>query len=197
MADKKITALTSIGTATARADLLHVIDDVAGTPTNKKVTIGEYANALMAPVSLADTNVTLTEATHAGRMLICPDVSADRTYTLPTPIAGMEFWFVGPNIASGAEDGHDVIDGNSFRWVPDVIISAGTGNSIYFQGQVTFCDIDATASDISVVGADGNSNETFQINVPGHFDIRLVGVSATVWRITGFVSSDTAPAFAD
>jgi hypothetical protein len=185
MADKKITALTSIGTATARADLLHVIDDVAGTPTNKKVTIGEYANALMAPVSLADTNVTLTEATHAGRMLICPDVSADRTYTLPTPIAGMEFWFVGPNIASGAEDGHDVI------------ISAGTGNSIYFQGQVTFCDIDATASDISVVGSDGNSNETFQINVPGHFDIRLVGVSATVWRITGFVSSDTAPAFAD
>ena len=185
MADKKITALTSIGTATARADLLHVIDDVAGTPTNKKVTIGEYANALMAPVSLADTNVTLTEATHAGRMLICPDVSADRTYTLPTPIAGMEFWFVGPNIASGAEDGHDVI------------ISAGTGNSIYFQGQVTFCDIDATASDISVVGSDGNSNDTFQINVPGHFDIRLVGVSATVWRITGFVSSDTAPAFAD
>ena len=50
MADKKITALTSIGTATARVDLLHLIDDVAGTPTNKKVTIGEYANALGAPV---------------------------------------------------------------------------------------------------------------------------------------------------
>ena len=29
MADKKITALTSIGTATARVDLLHLIDDVA------------------------------------------------------------------------------------------------------------------------------------------------------------------------
>ncbi len=185
MADKKVTALTSLGTATAREDLLHVIDDPGGTPTNKKVTIGEYANALMAPVSLANSDVTLTEATHAGRMLICPDISADRTYTLPTPIAGMQFWFVGPNIASGAEDGYDVI------------IAAGTGNSIYFQGQVTFCDIDATASDISVVGSDGDSNETFQINVPGHFDVRLVGVSSTVWRISGFVSSDTAPAFAD
>ena len=74
MADKKITALTSLGTATAREDLLHVIDDPGTSPTNKKVTIGEFANALNAPVTLADSNVTLTEATHAGRIVIFPDV---------------------------------------------------------------------------------------------------------------------------
>ena len=185
MADKKITALTSLGTATAREDLVHVVDDPSGTPINKKVTVGEMANALNAPVSLADSDVTLTEATHAGRLLIGNDLTADRTLTLPTPIAGMEFRIVGPNIAYGAEDGHDLL------------ISCGTGNSIYFQGQVTFLDIDATASDVSVVGSDGNSNEVFQINVPGHYDITLVGVSSTVWRISGIVSSDTAPTFAD
>ena len=190
MADKKITALTSIGTATARADLLHLIDDVAGTPTNKKVTIGEYANALNAPVTLADTaSITLTEALHAGRLIIGPDVAQTSTWTLPTPIIGMSFHFVGPLAAADADETEDT---------NNVVIAAGTGNSIYFKGRLTFFDIDETSgTEIAVIGGDNDSNETITIATAGSYDITLVGISATIWMVSGYVTSDTVPTFTD
>ena len=187
MADKKITALTSLGTATAREDLLHIVDDPGSTPTNKKVTIGEYANALLAPVTLADTaTIALTEATHAGRLIICPDVAQTSTWTLPTPIAGMSMHFVGPVSAADADETEDT---------NNVVIAAGTGNTIYFKGRLTFLDIDGDAN--SIVGSDNNSNENITIITAGHYDITLVGVSATVWMVSGYVASDTVPTFTD
>ena len=45
MANKKITQLNDIGTSIDSDDLLHIIDDPAGTPINKKVSIGNlFAN---------------------------------------------------------------------------------------------------------------------------------------------------------
>jgi len=183
MADLKITALTSLGTATARADLLHVIDDPTGTPINKKVTVGEYTNALRAPVALTDAALTLTEATHAGRYLIGFNLTADRIITLPTPIAGMEFRFVGPAVMTAA-DGHDL-----------QIRTTSSDGSVRFDGQLTFLDTDGDAN--SVVWPDVNSNDFLYVRIPGHFDITIIGRSATLWHVTGFVSSVTAPAFAD
>jgi len=131
-----------------------------------------------APVSLADADVTLTNATHSGRVLLVPDGGQDNTYTLPAPIAGAVFRFV---YAGGAADATDAI-----------IVTPGNTN--FYIGGVTFLDSDNA---ISSVFSDGNSNSSIQINVPQAFDITIVGKDTTNYQIFGNVTSATAPAFAD
>ena len=132
-----------------------------------------------APVSLADGNVTLTNATHSGRVLLVPDGGQDNTYTLPAPIAGSTFRFV---YAGGAADATDAL-----------IITPGNTN--FYIGGVTFLDTDGNA--ISSVFSNGSSNSSIQINVPAGFDVTIVGLNTTNYQIFGNVTSTTAPAFAD
>lgn len=131
-----------------------------------------------APVSLADADVTLTNATHSGRILLVPDGGQDNTYTLPAPVAGSVFRFV---YAGGAADATDAI-----------IVTPG--NSNFYIGGVTFLDTD---NEISAVFSDGNSNSSIQINVPAGFDVTIAGIDSTNYQIFGTVTSATAPAFAD
>ena len=131
------------------------------------------------PVSLSDGDVTLTNATHSGRVLLVPDGSQDNTYTLPAPIAGSMFRFV---YAGGAADAAD-----------SIILTPGNTN--FYIGGVTFLDTDGNA--ISSVFSDGNSNSSIQFNVPAGFDVTIMGVDTTNYQIFGNVTSTTAPAFAD
>ncbi len=140
--------------------------------------ITEVATIGDGPVSLADSAVTLTNATHSGRILLVPDGGQDNTYTLPAPIAGSMFRFV---YAGGAADATDAI-----------IVTPG--NSNFYIGGVTFLDTD---NEVSAVFSDGNSNSSIQINVPAGFDVTIMGLNTTNYQIFGTVTGATAPAFAD
>tara|TARA_B100001250_G_scaffold405610_1_gene423354 strand:+ start:603 stop:1064 length:462 start_codon:yes stop_codon:yes gene_type:complete len=60
MADKKVTALSDLGTGIAGEDLLHVIDDPAGTPVNKKVSVSNVINNLPDYIGFAQAMETNT-----------------------------------------------------------------------------------------------------------------------------------------
>jgi len=141
-------------------------------------TITEVATIGDGPVSLADADVTLTNATHSGRILLVPDGGQDNTYTLPAPIAGSMFRFV---YAGGAADATDAL-----------IVTPGNTN--FYIGGVTFLDTD---NEVSAVFSDGNSNSSIQLNVPAGFDVTIIGLNTTNYQIFGTVTGATAPAFAD
>ena len=68
MADKKVTALSDLGTGIAGEDLLHVIDDPSGTPVNKKVSVSNVLKSLPDFVAFgqAAETVSLTASAHAA-----------------------------------------------------------------------------------------------------------------------------------
>jgi len=132
----------------------------------------------VSPVVLADGNITITKATHGGRINLVPDGGQDNTYTLPAPEAGVSYTFVYGGAAADATDA----------------IFLTPGNTNFYKGGVTFLDTD---NEVSAVFSDGNSNSSFKANVPAGFQITFVGLDTTNYQIFGTVTGATAPAFAD
>jgi hypothetical protein len=133
-------------------------------------------------IAVADANTSIAAA-NSGKPHLVANVSADRTFTLPTAAAGLDFEFIA---TVGAADGHD--------W----IISTGSDTN-YFVGAIVHLDTDANAAgdEIVVVSPDGNSNSKLQINLPEGGTLVRVVCDGTLWCVTGRAVSTTAPTFAD
>jgi hypothetical protein len=139
-------------------------------------------NALAAPVTLADaSSTTLTAATNGGRTNMVVDCSQNSTYVLPTPSAGLTFKFIYIGAATDASS-H---------------IFKTAGNSIFFKGALQHNDNNQTGQTTNTVFSDGNSNSIITVALPEAYEITLVGVSSTVYAISGFTAGDTPVAFSD
>ena len=133
-------------------------------------------------VSVPDA-ATAILAANSGKPHLVANVSADRTFTLPTPASGLDFEFIA---TVGAADGHD--------W----IIDTGS-NTNYFVGAIVHLDTDSDAAgdEVVMLAPDGNSNSKLQINLPqGGTRVRVI-CDGTLWTVSGFAVSTTVPAFAD
>ena len=95
MADKKITQLTSLGTALSGVDLFHVVDDPSGTPINKSVSAANIFNFIPTWLGLAQSSQTITaDGSSATAINVTTAVteinatSATHAATLGTGVAG-------------------------------------------------------------------------------------------------------------
>lgn len=133
-------------------------------------------------IQLTDADYTvLTE--NSGIPHFIPNVSADRTITLPEPVKGLNYEFLTDMIAA---DGHD--------WIFD---TQSTTN--YFVGGLLFADTDAGtgAAEVALNSGDGNSNKLLQVNLPAPGTWVKFICDGTLWHVRGVAVSTTAPTWAD
>jgi hypothetical protein len=154
-------------------DTFKTVSKAASTGTiTEVITLGD------GPVTLGDENTTLTNATHSGRLIVVPAISANRTITLPSPVAGAHFKFIYGGAAEETEN---------------LIFDTGA-DANYFIGGVVHDDSDA--NNVTIY-ADGNSNSTLTLTDFGGMEINILAKDSTNWLIWGFSQGVDAPAFGD
>ena len=154
-------------------DTFKTVSKAASTGTvTEVITLGD------GPVTLGDEDKTLTNATHSGRLLVVPAITANRTITLPSPVAGAHFKFIYGGAAEEAEN---------------LIFDTGA-NANYFIGGVAHIQSDA---DSGSVYADGNSNSKLTLTDFGCSEINILAKDSTNWLLWGWSEGADAPAFAD
>ena len=154
-------------------DTFKTVSKAASTGTiTEIITLGD------GPVTLGDEDKTLTNATHSGRTLVVPAITANRTITLPSPVAGAHFKFIYGGAAEEAEN---------------LIIDTGA-DANYFIGGIVHAD--SNADNVSVY-SDGNSNSSLTLTDFGCFEINILAKDSTNYFIWGYAEGVDPPAFAD
>jgi hypothetical protein len=136
-----------------------------------------------APIAVPDATPYVVKPYNSGIIHMIPNLTADTTFTLPTPKVGLyyEFWYAGA--AADAQD-----------WL------FNTGSDTYFfKGGVAHLDEDAADAEVASVYSDGNSNSKLTVLTPASGTVVKLFCDGTNWYVNGFVvsASASAAAFAD
>ena len=131
-----------------------------------------------APVALGDEDKTLDAATHSGRVLAVPAIGANRTITLPAPVAGQTYKLIYAGAAEETEN----------------LIVVTPGNSNFFLGGIVH--LDSNADNVSVY-SNGSSNSSLTLTDFGLFEINVLAKDSTNYYIWGYQEGADVPAFAD
>ena len=153
---------------------------------SKEASTGEFSNTfqldssglIVTPVLLTDSDHNISAADHGSRIVVVPAVTADRTLTLPSPAAGVNFKFIYGGAAEETEN---------------LIFDTGSTDN-FIQGGIVHVDSDA---DSVSVYSDGNSNRKLTLTDFGVFEINFVAKDGTSWYVWGYQQGADAPAFAD
>ena len=133
---------------------------------SKNATTGAITEVITlgdGPVALADEDKTL---------------AANRTITLPAPVAGTHFKLIYGGAAEEAEN----------------LIIVTPGNTNFFIGGIVH--LDSNADNVSVY-SDGNSNSSLTLTDFGLFEINILAKDSTNYYIWGYQEGADVPAFAD
>ena len=141
-----------------------------------------FSGITVAPLAVTDGATYSFLSTNSGRVHIIPDLTADCTFTLPSPEAGCKFELLYGGAAADAQD-----------WIINT-----SATSVLFKGGVTHLDTDAGSAGDEVVPvyADASDDDTFTVLTPEAGTIVTLVSDGSHWYVNGVVVSATAPTFA-
>lgn len=186
---RTVTVASAIDAAGGTTLTFNNVDDRAtlesvpvGSGTYEWRVVASEGDVVSRIVAISDADTSILAA-NSGKPHIIANVSADRTFTLPTPAPGLEFAFY-PGL--NAADGHD--------W----IFTTGSDTN-YFMGGLVHIDTDSDAAgdEVVLVAPNGSSNSKLQINLPQPGTVVRFFCDGTLWTVSGQAVSATAPSFAN
>ena len=185
--DVTVNSLTSDGAIVATTGgVTATAGGLTATAGGVTITAGGLNTGV--PIVLPDAGSTdLTHASHAGRLLVVPQVGQDSTFNLPTPtVVGQHYHFIFGGTAAEADN--------------VILRTKTTDNSVTFKGAVNWNLLTADGADTTTAPntpvVAGSNIEILNLINPGFIDVHFVAFSTTVWYVWGNTTSDTVCTFA-